>query len=106
MSGSSSNTDLRARRGELVDRSTASYQAGAQTPSVARRPGAQDSIASSNGTPQAAQSARQHAARIGQDVLALDHWRRAAEPVRRAVEQFGLGRQADLIEGEIVALRE
>ena len=87
-----------------VDRSTAWYQTGAQTPSVARRPAAQDSIAASNGTPQAAQSAEQHAARIGQNVLALDHRRRAAEPLRGAVEQFGLGRQADLLEREIVPL--
>ena len=54
--------------------------------------------------PQAAQSADSTPARVGEHVLALDHRRRAAEPVGGAVEQFGLGRQTDLVEREIVAL--
>ncbi len=93
-----------SRRGgaKPVDFSTASYQAGAQTPSLARRPGGQDSIASSKAMPQAAQSARQHAAR---DRPARPGLRPPAarwpSRSRGALEQRDLRGQADLVEGEI-----
>ena len=49
-------TGARSGAANPVERSTASYQAGAQTPSLSRRPAGQLSIAASNGTPSAAQS--------------------------------------------------
>ena len=96
--------DLAARRGELrrpLDRLVPDRRPDAVGVAPARRPGQHRGIERN-----AAGGAerRQHAPRIGEHVLALDHRRRAAEPLRRAVEQFGLGRQTDLLEREIVPL--
>ena len=87
-----------------VDRSTASYQAGAQTPSVGRRPGAQDSIAESKATPQASHSASRTPRGSAEHVLTLDDRRRLSQSIGRAIEKLGLRRQTDLLEGEVVAL--
>ena len=68
-----------------VDRSTASYQCFAQIPSVGRRPGGQCSIALVEGDADARAEPRQHAARILQHVLGVEHGRRCLRcaPARR-----------------------
>ena len=91
-SGRSSRPISRRGAANPVDRSTASYQAGAQTPSLARRPRRPGQHRRVERNAARLAQRRQHAARIGKHVLALDHRRRAAEPVGGTIEQFRLRR--------------
>ena len=79
-----------------MERQTASYQCGAQTPSLARGPAGQCSMRSVKARPASAQSARRWASRRAQEALAVDHQRRAAQALGHAVEQLGLLQQADV----------
>ena len=56
--------------------------------------------------PSAAHRAVEHAFRIGEHVVGVDHRRRLAEPVRLALEELGLAVEAEILERRRLALAQ
>ena len=86
------------RRSKPVERHTALYQCGAQTPSNGLGPVGQASISARRRCRSASHNALSVAARIAQNVVGIDHRRRLAQLIGDEVEDLRLLDEADIAE--------